>query len=77
MFILLPCFLCLDYVAPPKEGAVKVKQMTVDDWFEVFISNTKAADQVRIIEERKEAGLTLATWEINALRAYQRLNDRQ
>jgi hypothetical protein len=50
-----------------------VKQMSVEDWHELFLEHAKSQDQIELIRKRQEWGLELATWERNALRAYEKL----
>lgn len=52
---------------------MQVRQMSVQDWLDVFRMRPVTLEQVDIIEDRKKAGKMLATWEQNCLRAYKRL----
>jgi hypothetical protein len=52
-----------------------VKQMSVEDWHKMFEEHAITLSQVDIIKRRIEdqPGYKLATWERNALRAYEKL----
>lgn len=52
---------------------MNVRQMSVQDWIDVFHMRPMTLEQVDIIEERKANGYSLATWEHNCLRAYRKL----
>lgn len=50
-----------------------VKQMTVEEWHELFLAHASSQDQIDLIRRRQQSGLQLATWERNALKAYEKL----
>lgn len=52
---------------------MQLKQMTVEEWEYLLLTDPRARHQLAIIERRKERGLFLATWEQNFLEAYRKL----
>lgn len=52
---------------------MNVKQYSVKDWVNVFLTDPGAESQVEIIKERVETGKPLATWERNCLKAYEQI----
>lgn len=51
-----------------------IKQMTVEDWLQMFLKQPETEHQVEIIEARIHNGSPLATWEHNCLKAYRQLH---
>lgn len=56
---------------------MEVRQMSVQDWLDIFAMRPMTLDQVDTIEDRRNAGKQLATWERNCLRAYRRLQQQR